>query len=490
MKNIRWKCTFCGTENKETYICEKCGFDERQNYKRYGTIARLKDNTLKKSSRSWVLRRTWPEKPVIGMDIGTDKIRMAVLVGKNVVTIPFADNEDAIACAVAYNSKDRRILTGNQAEQYAQMHVGSGVIGLLQILEGAWRFSGAEQPYSSVQLLTFLLGRARRDAQRWLGMEVSEVVAAFPCGIDICQKSRILEAMRRAGWKVKRAGNATGFAKVDASFRFKRKGRDAVVCVLGQDAFETAVYQDESDVLEEQALFWNTKIRGRRFEEIETEEDAEDFAWMSKLLTDEIVNQIMTAVQNADCPEQIKEIFLCGEVFTIPGIADQIRQKFAGRKVIVMSRICIAKGAAAYAGIIDKKNEFDYLYMNCCAHDVRVRVWGQEPVTLIRRNSTLPARMKASFKKKVEGSNEAFADIEVWQGNNENFAENKLIAKARVSSLGIEKQGERIDTGMPVYGCKLEVTVSEGELLTDGSCGMQISARDMVNDRTLALNIL
>ena len=40
---MKWKCTKCQTENKDTYICLKCGFDESKNYARYATIAVLQE---------------------------------------------------------------------------------------------------------------------------------------------------------------------------------------------------------------------------------------------------------------------------------------------------------------------------------------------------------------------------------------------------------------------------------------------------------------
>ena len=40
---MKWKCSRCQTENKDVYICSKCGFDESRNYMRYSSITVLQE---------------------------------------------------------------------------------------------------------------------------------------------------------------------------------------------------------------------------------------------------------------------------------------------------------------------------------------------------------------------------------------------------------------------------------------------------------------
>lgn len=54
---MEWKCSRCQTENKDTYICPKCGLDESKNYIRYASITILQEkdkielrNNFKKSN--------------------------------------------------------------------------------------------------------------------------------------------------------------------------------------------------------------------------------------------------------------------------------------------------------------------------------------------------------------------------------------------------------------------------------------------------------
>src|SRR5919199_1281610 len=135
----------------------------------------------------------------IGIDLGTTNSCVAVLEGGDPVVIPSSEGERTMPSVVAFDKRSGERLVGQLARRVGyEVISGSG---------GDVRVRIDEKEYSPPEISAMILQKLKRDAEEYLGEEVTEAGITVPAYFEDAQRQATKDAGRIAGLDVKRIIN-------------------------------------------------------------------------------------------------------------------------------------------------------------------------------------------------------------------------------------------------------------------------------------------
>src|SRR5881392_3881834 len=163
----------------------------------------------------------------VGIDLGTTNSVVATLEGGEPTVIPNAEGARTTPSVVAL-SKTGEVLVG----EVAKRHMG----------ESSWRFRADGKEFSPQQISAFILQKLKRDAEAYLGDQVTQAVITVPAYFDDAQRQATKEAGQVAGLEVLRIINEPTAASLAYSLD---KGNDQTILVfdLGGGTFDVSLLE-------------------------------------------------------------------------------------------------------------------------------------------------------------------------------------------------------------------------------------------------------
>jgi actin-like ATPase involved in cell morphogenesis/Tfp pilus assembly protein PilZ len=171
-------------------------------------------------------RPTRPSRPrIVGIDLGTSYTSVAVMRGRKVVVLPFADGQKSLASVVSF-PQPGKVLVGAEARARVAMDPEHTVVSPKRILgrridepevenllaQVPYRTYPApdrtalvemwREPYAISQLCAYLLAEAKATAERALGEEVSHAVITVPVTFEEHRVAQIRRAAKLARLEV------------------------------------------------------------------------------------------------------------------------------------------------------------------------------------------------------------------------------------------------------------------------------------------------
>jgi len=200
-------------------------------------------------------------RPVIGIDFGTTNSLCAWLDGERPSIIPNARGARFTPSVVARSAKGD-ILVGESAKNQALVNPERTVAGVKRMLGSGGLLALGDARYRPEELVAFILGSLRRDAERHLATEVRRAVISAPAHFSDKERKALAEAGRIAGLEVLRIVNEPTAAAVarawDAGGSERARGRTVLlvydfgggtfdVTLLSQEGRECAVLASRGD---------------------------------------------------------------------------------------------------------------------------------------------------------------------------------------------------------------------------------------------------
>ena len=162
----------------------------------------------------------------IGIDLGTTNSCVAILEGGNPVVISSSEGERTTPSVVAFDEKSGERLVGQLARRQAVTNPEGTIYSIKRFMgrrftdvEGEARRVGYEvksgpdgdvrmrvndKEYSPPEISAMILQKLKRDAEEYLGEEVTEAVITVPAYFEDAQRQATKDAGRIAGLDVKR----------------------------------------------------------------------------------------------------------------------------------------------------------------------------------------------------------------------------------------------------------------------------------------------
>ena len=452
----------------------------------------------------------------IGIDLGTTNSCVAVLEGGEPAVITNSEGERTTPSVVAFDKRSGERLVGQLARRQAVTNpegtvysvkrfmgrryrdveseasrVGYGVVsgtgGEVQVRVG-------DKDYSPPEISAMTLQKLKRDAEEYLGEEVTEAVVTVPAYFEDAQRQATKDAGKIAGLNVKRIINEPTAAALAYGLD-KEHEQTVLVFDLGGGTFDVSILELGDGVFEVKATSGNNHLGGDDFDAkivewlaaefkrtegidlskdkmatqrlIEAAEKAKrelssttstainlpfitadangpkhldltlsraQFNQLTADLVEATAGPVRQAMQDAGLGQgDIDQVILVGGSIRIPAIQEKVKEitgKDPNRSINPDEVVAI--GAAIQAGVLAGEVK-DVLLLDVTPLSLGIETKGGVMTKLIERNTTIPTRKSEVFT--TADDNQSSVEIKVYQGEREMAAYNKLIGNFQLVGL-------------------------------------------------------
>lgn len=201
----------------------------------------------------------------VGIDLGTTNSVVAVLEGGEPTVVANAEGARTTPSVVAF-AKNGEVLVGEVAKRQAVTNVERTARSVKRHMgEAQWRFpdqgSVDGTRYRAQELSARVLQKLKRDAESYLGEDVTDAVITVPAYFDDSQRQATKEAGEIAGLKVLRIINEPTAAALAYGLD---RGEEQTVLVfdLGGGTFDVSLLEIGDGVIEVKATNGDTHLGG------------------------------------------------------------------------------------------------------------------------------------------------------------------------------------------------------------------------------------
>ena len=198
---------------------------------------------------------------VVGIDLGTTNSVVAVLEGGEPTVIANAEGSRTTPSMVAF-SKDGEVLVGEVAKRQAITNPDRTIRSVKRHVGTDWSVGIDGKDYSSQEISARVLQKLKRDAETYLGTDVTEVVVTVPAYFDDAQRTATKEAGTIAGLEVLRIINEPTAAAL--AYGLDKGDTDQTILVfdLGGGTFDVSVLEIGDGVFEVKSTSGDTALGG------------------------------------------------------------------------------------------------------------------------------------------------------------------------------------------------------------------------------------
>ena len=434
----------------------------------------------------------------VGIDLGTTNSVVAVLEGGEPAVVANAEGNRTTPSIVAF--KGEEVLVGELAKRQAITNPDNTIRSIKREIGTSWKqkFEGSE--YTPQEISARILQKLKRDAEAYLGEEVTEAVITVPAYFNDAERQATKEAGKIAGLNVLRIINEPTAASLAYGLE-NSEDQKILVYDLGGGTFDVSVLEISEGVFEVKSTAGDSKLGGddwdqkvmdwlvekfksstgidissdnmamQRIKEgaekakIELSSTSEteinlpfitandagpqhlleklsrsEFEKITSDLVDRTKDPVNKAIDDAGLSfSDIDHIILVGGSTRIPSIQALVKT-MTGKdphKGVNPDEV-VASGAAIQAGVL-KGDVKDVLLLDVTPLTLGVETKGGIVAKMIERNTTIPTKRSETFTTAEDGQTEV--EIHVLQGEREMASGNKSLGKFKLTEIPSAKQG-------------------------------------------------
>ena len=432
---------------------------------------------------------------IIGIDLGTTNSCVAVMEGGQPTVIANTEGARTTPSVVAFTKNGER-LVGEPAKRQAVTNAERTISSIKREMGTDYRVTIDGKKYSPQEISAMILQKLKKDAEGYLGENVTEAVITVPAYFNDAQRQATKDAGKIAGLDVKRIINEPTAAALAYGLD-NEKEQKIMVYDLGGGTFDVSIIEIGDGVIEVLSTAGNNRLGGDDFDQKITDwmlsefKNAEgvdlsnDKMALQRLkeaaekakkelssatttninlpfitatadgpkhfdmnltrakfdeLTHDLVEKTAEPVRRALSDAGITaadlgQVLLVGGSTRIPAVQEKVKQ-LTGKEPSksLNPDECVALGASVQGGkLAGDAGAGDILLLDVTPLSLSIETMGGVATRLIERNTTIPTKKSQIFSTAAD--NQTAVDINVVQGERQFARDNKSLGQFRLDGI-------------------------------------------------------
>ncbi|GAA2666575.1 MULTISPECIES: molecular chaperone DnaK [Actinosynnema] len=198
----------------------------------------------------------------VGIDLGTTNSVVAVLEGGEPTVIANSEGSRTTPSIVAF-AKNGEVLTGQPAKNQAVTNVDRTIRSVKRHIGTTWTTDEVDgKKYTPQEISARVLMKLKRDAEAYLGEEITDAVITVPAYFEDSQRQATKEAGQIAGLNVLRIVNEPTSAALAYGLDKGEKEQTILVFDLGGGTFDVSLLELGDGVVEVRATSGDNHLGG------------------------------------------------------------------------------------------------------------------------------------------------------------------------------------------------------------------------------------
>ncbi len=182
----------------------------------------------------------------VGIDLGTTNSVVAVLEGGEPTVIANAEGFRTTPSVVAF-TKDSEVLVGETAKRQAVTNVDRTIASVKRHMGTDWKTDVDSKKYTPQEISARILAKLKRDAEQYLGEDVTDAVVTVPAYFNDAERQATKEAGEIAGLNVLRIINEPTAAALAYGLDKGKEDELILVFDLGGGTFDVSLLEVGKD---------------------------------------------------------------------------------------------------------------------------------------------------------------------------------------------------------------------------------------------------